>query len=96
MARMTTPPAIVILGAGALDTARRIQARYPGAQVHALAARVEADVPFNELGAHLRELYARGLPIVALCAAGIVIRCIAPALTDKGVEPPVLAVAEDG
>lgn len=96
MARMTTPPAIVVLGAGALDTARRIQARYPGAQVHGLASRVAADVPFDELGAHLRELYARGLPIVALCAAGIVIRCIAPALADKGVEPPVLAVAEDG
>lgn len=95
MARMTTPPAIVILGAGALDTARRIQARYPGAAVHGLASRVEADVPFDELGAHLRELYARGLPIVALCAAGIVIRCVAPALADKGVEPPVLAVAED-
>lgn len=96
MARMTTPPAIVILGAGAFDTARRIQARYPGAVVHGLASRVEADVPFDELGAHLRELYARGLPIVALCAAGIVIRCVAPALADKGVEPPVLAVAEDG
>ncbi|MGU7780022.1 precorrin-3B C(17)-methyltransferase [Burkholderia sp. PU8-34] len=93
---MTTPPAIVILGAGALDTARRIQARYPGALVHALASRVAADVSFDELGAHLRELYARGMPIVALCAAGIVIRCVAPALTDKGVEPPVLAVAEDG
>ncbi|VWD07485.1 cobalamin biosynthesis protein CbiG [Burkholderia lata] len=93
---MTTPPAIVILGAGALDTARRIQARYPGALVHGLASRVAADVPFDDLGAHLRELYARGLPIVALCAAGIVIRCIAPALADKGVEPPVLAVAEDG
>ncbi|WP_334046086.1 precorrin-3B C(17)-methyltransferase [Burkholderia cepacia] len=93
---MTTPPAIVILGAGALDTARRIQARYPGARVHGLASRVAADVPFDDLGAHLRELYALGLPIVALCAAGIVIRCIAPALADKGVEPPVLAVAEDG
>ncbi|WP_412021840.1 precorrin-3B C(17)-methyltransferase [Burkholderia cepacia] len=93
---MTTPPAIVMLGAGALDTARRIQARYPGARIHGLASRVDADVPFDELGAHLRELYARGLPIVALCAAGIVIRCIAPALADKGVEPPVLAVAEDG
>ncbi|WP_269510157.1 precorrin-3B C(17)-methyltransferase [Burkholderia sp. IMCC1007] len=93
---MTTPPAIVILGAGALDTARRIQARYPGARVHGLASRVDADVPFDELGTHLRELYARGQPIVALCAAGIVIRCIAPALADKGVEPPVLAVAEDG
>ncbi len=96
MARMMTPPAIVILGAGALDTARRIQARYPGARVHGLASRVDADVPFDELGTHLRELYARGLPIVALCAAGIVIRCLAPALADKGVEPPVLAVAEDG
>lgn len=96
MARMMTPPAIVILGAGALDTARRIQARYPGARVHGLASRADADVPFDELGAHLRELYARGLPIVALCAAGIVIRCLAPALADKGVEPPVLAVAEDG
>ncbi|KUZ40867.1 precorrin-3B C(17)-methyltransferase [Burkholderia territorii] len=93
---MTTAPAIVILGAGALDTARRIQARYPGASLHGLASRVEADVPFDELGAHLRELYARGLPIVALCAAGIVIRCVAPALADKGIEPPVLAVAEDG
>ncbi|QVN09774.1 precorrin-3B C(17)-methyltransferase [Burkholderia sp. LAS2] len=93
---MTTPPAIVILGAGALDTARRIQARYPDALVHGLASRVDADVPFDELGPHLRELYARGLPIVALCAAGIVIRCLAPALADKGVEPPVLAVAEDG
>lgn len=96
MARMTTLPAIVILGAGALDTARRIQARYPGALVHGLASRVAADVPFDDLGAHLRELYARGVPIVALCAAGIVIRCIAPALADKGIEPPVLAVAEDG
>ncbi|WP_241284681.1 precorrin-3B C(17)-methyltransferase [Burkholderia cenocepacia] len=93
---MMTPPAIVILGAGALDTARRIQARYPGARVHGLASRVDADVPFDELGAHLRELYARGLPIVALCAAGIVIRCLAPALADKGIEPPVLAVAEGG
>jgi cobalt-precorrin 5A hydrolase/precorrin-3B C17-methyltransferase len=91
-----TPPAIVILGAGALATARRVQACYPGAQVHGLQGRVEADVAYAELGAHLRELYTRGTPIVALCAAGIVIRCVAPLLTNKGVEPPVLAVAEDG
>ncbi|REG50028.1 precorrin-3 methyltransferase [Paraburkholderia sp. BL6669N2] len=89
-------PAIVILGAGALATARRIQSLYAGSQVHALQGRVEADEPYSELGAHLRELYARGTPIVALCAAGIVIRCLAPSLSNKGVEPPVLAVAEDG
>ena len=90
------PPAIVILGAGALDTARRIQTLYADSQVHALQGRVDADVAFSELGAHLRDLYARGTPIVALCAAGIVIRCVAPLLSDKGAEPPVLAVAEDG
>ncbi|HEX7934453.1 MAG TPA: precorrin-3B C(17)-methyltransferase [Paraburkholderia sp.] len=90
------PPAIVILGAGALDTARRIQSLYAGSQVHALQGRAQADVAYSEFGAHLRDLYARGTPIVALCAAGIVIRSIAPLLADKGVEPPVLAVAEDG
>ncbi|PQV49327.1 precorrin-3B C(17)-methyltransferase [Paraburkholderia sp. BL21I4N1] len=89
-------PAIVILGPGALATARRIQTLYAGSQVYALQGRVAADVPYAELGAQLRELYARGTPIVALCAAGIVIRCVAPLLTNKGVEPPVLAVAEDG
>ncbi|NUX99342.1 precorrin-3B C(17)-methyltransferase [Paraburkholderia youngii] len=101
-------PAIVILGTGALATARRIQALYvergahaaagvaAACQVHALQGRVEADVSYSELGAHLRELYARGTPIVALCAAGIVIRCLAPLLSNKGAEPPVLAVAEDG
>ncbi|MEB5494259.1 flagellar hook-length control protein FliK [Burkholderia pseudomallei] len=93
---MTAAPAIVILGPGALETARRIQARFDGARVHALAGRAEADLAFAELGPHLRELYARGAPIVALFAAGIAIRCVAPCLADKGAEPPVLAVAEDG
>jgi len=95
---MTRPaPAIVILGNGSLDTARRIQRLYPGALVHGLAERVEgADRPYREFGATLRELYQQDTPIIALCAAGIVIRTLAPLLLEKGVEPPVLAVAEDG
>ncbi len=89
-------PAIVILGQGALDTARRVQARYPGALVHGLAGRVEADRSYTDFGDTLRELYCAGRPIVALCAAGIVIRSLAPLLQRKGAEPPVLALAEDG
>ena len=81
---------------GALDTARRIQSIYPGSQVHGLASRVQADVAYDELGPHLRDLYTRGTPIVALCSAGIVIRAIAACLADKRAEPPVLAIAEDG
>jgi cobalt-precorrin 5A hydrolase / precorrin-3B C17-methyltransferase len=101
MAGVTTsndqvPVAIVVLGMGAMETARRIQARYPGSLVHGLASRVQGDITFTELGSHLRDLYARNTPILALCAAGIVIRCLASALGDKTHEPPVLAVAEDG
>ena len=95
------PPAIVMLGAGALTTARRVRALYAGAQVHGLQGRIDvspdaADISFSELGEHLRTLYSSGTPVVALCAAGIVIRCLAPLLANKGAEPAVLALAEDG
>ncbi|WP_434558790.1 precorrin-3B C(17)-methyltransferase [Pseudomonas sp. Z5-35] len=89
-------PAIVILGQGSLATARRIQQRYPDALIHGLAGRVEGDRQYLEFGATLRELYQQDTPIIALCAAGIVIRTLAPLLLEKGAEPPVLAVAEDG
>jgi cobalt-precorrin 5A hydrolase/precorrin-3B C17-methyltransferase len=95
---MTRPvPAIVILGNGSLATARSIQQVYPEALIHGLAERAEgADRVYHEFGATLRELYQQGTPIIALCAAGIVIRTLAPLLLEKGAEPPVLAVAEDG
>jgi len=90
-------PAIVILGQGSLATARKIQQVYPGALIHGLAGRVEgADQVYGEFGATLRQLYQQGMPLIALCAAGIVIRTLAPLLLEKGEEPAVLAVAEDG
>ncbi len=90
-------PAIVILGQGSLATARKIQQVYPGALIHGLAGRVEgADQAYSEFGANLRQLYQQGTPLIALCAAGIVIRTLAPLLLEKGEEPAVLAVAEDG
>jgi cobalt-precorrin 5A hydrolase/precorrin-3B C17-methyltransferase len=91
------PPAIVILGNGSLGTARRIQQLYPNSLIHGLATRVEgADLTYTEFGSTLRQLYQQDTPIIALCAAGIVIRTLAPLLLEKGAEPPVLAVAEDG
>ena len=90
-------PAIVILGPGSLATARRIQQLYPDALIHGLQGRVEdVDCSYQEFGATLRQLYQQDTPIIALCAAGIVIRTLASLLLEKGVEPPVLAVAEDG
>ncbi|MBD9483944.1 precorrin-3B C(17)-methyltransferase [Pseudomonas sp. PDM14] len=94
---MSSIPALIILGNSALATARRLQTLYPQAQIHGLRGRVEGvEQPYDDFGDTLRSLYRAGTPIIALCAAGIVIRCLAPLLASKGAEPPVLAVAEDG
>jgi cobalt-precorrin 5A hydrolase/precorrin-3B C17-methyltransferase len=96
---MTAAPAIVLLGPGGLAAARRIRAALPAAVLHVPRGRVP-DVTdaftYDELTPHLRALYGSGKPILALCAAGIVIRVLAPMLSDKRSEPPVVAIAEDG
>ncbi|MCI8209215.1 precorrin-3B C(17)-methyltransferase [Pseudomonas sp. S25] len=90
-------PAIVILGNGSLATARRIQQLYPESLVYGLIDRVQgADKSYSEFGTTLRQFYQQNTPIIALCAAGIVIRTLAPLLLEKGAEPAVLAIAEDG
>jgi cobalt-precorrin 5A hydrolase/precorrin-3B C17-methyltransferase len=89
--------AIVVLGPSAGDLARRLRDRLPEARVHALAGKsIAADVEFHDAMAHLATLFAAGTPIIGLCAAGILIRAVAPLLADKRAEPPVVAVAEDG
>ena len=89
--------AIVALTQAGLATARRIGACLTGAQIHGYAPRVSgADVEFDDVGAELRRLFASGADIVGVCAAGILIRTLAPALADKRRESSVIAVAEDG
>jgi len=89
--------ALVVLGPGGLATAARLKPLLPGAELHGLAARLDgADVPFAEAVPHLQALFRDGRPIVGLCAAGILVRALAPLLADKREEPPVLALAEDG
>ena len=89
--------ALVALGPGGLELARLLAAVLPGARVHGLAGRADgADEAFTETAPHLRRLFAEGVPIVGLCAAGILVRALAPVLGDKRAEPPVVAVAEDG
>ena len=94
---MSDPVAIVVLTGRGLVTARRIGKCLAGARIHGYAPRVpDADVRFDDAGAELRRLFAAGVDIVGVCAAGILIRTLAPALADKHEEPAVVAVAEDG
>lgn len=80
-------PAIVLLGARSAGLARRVAALLPEAEIQPVAAR-----PAEQM----RALFAAGRPILGICAAGILIRALAPLLADKRQEPPVLALAEDG
>ena len=92
-----SPSAVVILDARQVALARHIAAALPGAAIHGPAALEGAtDVAYERLGPHLAALFRAGTPIVGVCAAGILIRLLGPHLADKGVEPPVLAVSEDG
>ncbi|OYR22691.1 precorrin-3B C(17)-methyltransferase [Brucella thiophenivorans] len=89
--------AILVLGEAAIITARRVQSALGNAEVLGLENRVtSADNSFAYFGDMIRALYEEGRPIIALCASGIIIRALAPLLENKRIEPPVLAVAEDG
>ena len=77
--------------------ARRIAAALDGAEVYGLRGRArDADVWFSEATQQIRGLFEAGRPVVGVCAAGILIRSVAPALADKREEPPVVAVSDDG
>ena len=89
--------ALITLTPGGLAIAQKLKPLLPGAAIHAPSCRVTgADVAFGKLADHLRTLFAADEPIIGLCAAGALIRILAPLLSDKRTEPPVLAVAEDG
>jgi cobalt-precorrin 5A hydrolase / precorrin-3B C17-methyltransferase len=91
------PPIIVVLNQVSVATARQLMTALPGSQLYGLVDRTtEVDVSFANFGDTLRQLYSEGVPIVGLCAAGILIRTLAPILSNTKTEPPVIAVAADG
>ena len=91
------PPAILILGETSIPVARQVQMAIPEAVVYGLINRTHsADFTYTNFGETVREFFQTGTPIIGICAAGILIRTLAPLLTNKWQEPPVLAIAEDG
>ncbi|MGR3484854.1 MAG: precorrin-3B C(17)-methyltransferase [Paracoccaceae bacterium] len=89
-------PIVLALSASGLPTARRV-AEALGAPLHGRAGRTEGcDASFDNALDHARDLFAAGHPVVGVCASGILIRAVAPLLSDKRAEPPVLSVSDDG
>src|ERR1700722_18959937 len=71
-----------------LRLAQRLAAGLEGAEIHDLGGAGAV--------ARIAACFAAGQAVIGICAAGILIRAVAPLLADKRTEPPVLAVAEDG
>ncbi len=89
--------AVVVLGQASVPVARRIVNALPNATLYGLEHRTRGvDRSFVQFGETVRELFTKGTAIVGICAAGILIRTVAPLLTNKWQEPPVIAIAEDG
>lgn len=98
MATLSSPAvAVIVLGQASVPIARQIVDALPNALLYGLEHRTEdVDRSFTQFGETVRDLFTQGTAIVGICAAGILIRTIAPLLTNKWKEPPVIAIAEDG
>ena len=91
------PPVFIALTGKGAALARDLRRSFPDSEVLGRAGRCqEVDRTFDDAIVELQALFRGGRPIVGLCSAGILIRALAPVLSDKRDEPPVLAVAEDG
>jgi len=82
-------PAIITFAASGAELAQRLAPLIGGDIFHC---------GYNGENARilLPRLFAEGRSIVGICAAGILIRLLAPHLSDKTTEPPVLALSQDG
>ncbi len=89
--------AVLVLNQASVEMARRLMVVLPGAVLYGSAKRTTGvDVSFEHFKPTVQELFAQDIPIVGLCAAGILIRSLAPVLGNKQHEPAVIAVASDG
>ena len=89
-------PAIIVLTRNGQETAKRICAALLEAEIFVRRGRTTGGTEFDDTGETLRNLFTNGRTIIGICAAGILIRLLAPVLNSKREEPPVLAVSEDG
>ncbi|SMY06496.1 precorrin-3B C(17)-methyltransferase [Flavimaricola marinus] len=93
---MALKPVVLALSRSGEAVAHRV-AEALGCAVHGREGRVDrADAWFANALDHARDLFAAGVPVVGVCASGILIRAVAPLLADKTVEPPVVSVSDDG
>lgn len=94
---MSGKPALVLLTQAARGTAQALSSAFPAWEIYAPDdAALQHALPLGRATETIAQLYKAGRPVIGICAAGILIRAVAPHLADKQTEPPLIAVAADG
>ena len=93
---MAMTPALFVLTERGRETAERVREILGDCTVVAGQAARQEETNAGRFGDEMRAAFAAGRPIVGICATGVIVRLLAPALANKQSEPPVVAVSEDG
>ena len=87
---------IIILNDQSMNLAQRVSLE-TDESIQGLDGRCsEVDSTFSNTKSHVQTLFQNGETIIAIMASGALIRLLAPVLSDKAIEPPVIAISEGG
>lgn len=94
---MSGKPALVLLTQNARGVAQALATAFPAWEIYAPDdAALQHALPLGKATETIAQLFRAGRPVIGICAAGILIRAVAPHLQHKQSEPPLIAVAADG
>ena len=98
MDRITPLPVIIALTADGVRLAERFLSALPaGTDIHGYRPRCgDAPVLFDNVMDHIASVFLSGRPLIGICSSGILIRSVAPYLTNKHEDASVIAVSDDG
>ena len=89
-------PVILCLSSRGYELALKLR-KTLDADIHGHATRCpKAEFKFTRATTHIADLFCGGRPLIGICAAGILIRAVAPHIGDKGADAPLVAVSESG
>ena len=89
-------PVILCLSSRGYELALKLH-KTLDADIHGHATRCpKAEFTFTRATTHIADLFCGGRPLIGICAAGILIRAVAPHIGEKGADAPLVAVSESG
>ena len=89
--------AIIVFTQQGLNLAKKLSLKLNKSEIHVGSKRIKTQyIVFTNTGKHLRDLFDKGKTIIGICAVGILVRSLSSRIKGKKIDPPVIALSEDG